>query len=592
MSAAPPTISLALAERLKHQAQAKILERQRAGTWSGGVVAHTAWQKDPLGWIVKHLDVPEHTLRWSLNPGYEDGKHVWDGDKDPLILALDELARGNSIAISSGTNTQKTYSLGACGTLWFLACFERSIVLSIAPRADQLLLNLWKNLGELFPRFKRHFPSATMLTGKLRMLEGVGEQEVWAATASGAGVGAQEEVAQRLAGFHQAHMLWIVEETPGVDGALMNTIINTATGQHNPILAMGNPDHRYDTLGLFAARPWVKAIRISALDHPNVVTGREVVPGAVTAESIRRRLADAGGNVNDPIYLSRVRGIAPSHSKRALIQLAWCEAAALRWADPAFRAGPLALGVDPADSATGDMSAIARGQGACCTEVEAFHAADASELGRILKREIRSESAPIDPRFVGIDSVGVGASTVNELKRLGIRVRLISGGKRAVPRVDVGRRPDAREGEEDQLVSVVEAEVYDCTRSQVLWALREDLRLARIALPDDPKLFEELTALEYKDEESGFKITVLPKAGVRARIGRSPDRSDAVAYWNWVRPRPRVRPKKQPTDEERPARNRDQGLERFMAAHAKRQKAEEARFKRVFARRARGGREA
>ena len=588
---APFSLSPQMAERLKHQAQAKILERQRAGTWSGGVVAHSAWQKDPLGWIVKHLEVPEHTLRWSLNAGYET--HSWDGDKDPIPLALNELAEGRSVAIRSGTATGKTFGAGACGSLWFLGCFHRSIVLSIAPKADQLLLNMWKEIGGLFPRFKRHFPSATLLSGKLRMMDGEGEQEVWAATAFSAGVGAQEEVAQRLAGFHHPRMLWLIEDMPGVENALVNTIINTAVGKGNIILGMGNPDFQKDTLGLFAARPWVKDIRASALDHPNVVTGEDIVPGAVSRESVARRLADADGNVNDPIYLSRVRGIAPSHSKRALIQLAWCEAAALRWADPAFRVGPLGLGVDPADSPTGDMSAIARGQGACCTEVEAFHTADASELGRILKREIKSESAPIDPRYVGIDSVGVGASTVNELKRLGIRVRLISGGKRAVPRVDVGRRPDAGEGEEDQLVSVIEAETYDCTRSQVLWRLREDLRLGRIALPNDPKLFEELTALEYKDEESGFKITVLPKSGVRARIGRSPDRSDAVAYWNWARPRPRIRAKKS-SEEAGPKRehNKDRGLERFMAAHAKRQKAEEARFKRAFTRRARGRREA
>ena len=417
------------------------------------------------------------------------------------------------------------------------------------------------------------------------MREGEGEREVWAATAFSAGVGAQEEIAQRLAGFHHPRMLWIVEDMPGVENALVNAIVNTAAGRWNPILGMGNPDYAKDTLGLFAARPWVKAIRISALDHPNVVTKQDIVPGAVTEVSVGRRLADADGNRNDPIYLSRVRGIAPTHSRRALIQLSWCEAAAARYNDPAFRVGPLALGVDPADAPTGDMSAIARGQGACCTEVEAFHAADASELGRIVKREIGNPEAPINPRFVGIDSVGVGASTINELRRLGIRVRAISGGSRAVPHVDVGQRPEPQE-DDPELVSVVDAGTYDNTRSQVLWVLREDLRLNRIGLPNNPKLFEELTALEYKDEESGFKISVLPKAGVRSRIGRSPDRADAVAYWNWVRPRPRVRAREKGQSEDvQPDRNRDQGLERLLARHEKRQKAEEAQFRRMFNRR-------
>ena len=589
MSPAPATVSPALAERLKQRAQAIMLERQRAGKWSGGVVAHTAWQNDPVGWIVKHLDVAEHTLRWSLNPGYEDGKHAWDGDKDPIVLALEEIARGHSLAISSGTNTQKTYSIGACGILWWLACFDRSIALSIAPKQEQLLLNLWKELGRLFPKFKRHFPSATFLTGKLRMLEGEGEQEVWAASAFAAGVGAEEEVAQRLAGFHQSRMLWLIEEGPGVDNALVNTIINTATGRFNPIVMMGNPDHRHDSLGLFAARPWVKAIRISALDHPNVVTGQEIVPGAVTPESIDRRLVDAGGNRDDPIYLSRVRGIAPSQSKRALIRWDWCEAAAKHWGDPALREGPLALGVDPADSPTGDLTAIARGQGAVCTEVEALHAGDASEVGRMLYREITDPLNPVNPKYVGIDSVGVGASTVNELRRLGLRIRPISGGLRAIPRAERQNVPaaDDEEGNAPRLRAIPEAERYDNTRSQVLWRLREDLRLERIGLPNDAKLFEELTALEYKDEESGYKITVLPKAQVKVRLGRSPDRGDAVAYWNWVRPR--IVPKAR-LEKAKPITNRDQGLERLLAAHTKREKAEERRFNQLFARRAKGRR--
>lgn len=579
-------------KNLQLRSQAERARRERAGVWSAGVVAHTEYALKPIAWIVEKLGVPENTIRWSLQPEYhacqclgcvEAGNagrpHIWDGDVDPLVRGLEALAAGKSIAISSGTGTGKSHTFGACGAMWFLATHERSIVLSIAPQAKQLLVNLWKEIGRFFPRFKQHFPSATLLTGNLRVLDGEGEQEVWAATAFAGGVGAGEDVAQRLAGFHHPSMLWLVEDAPGVDPARMNTIVNTATGRFNPILAMGNPDHRFDTLGTFAARSWVTAIRISALDHPNVVTGRDIVPGAVTAESVARRLSDADGDRNDPIYLSRVRGVAPSQSKRALIRLAWCEQAAARQDDAELRKGPLALGVDPADSPIGDHTGISRWLGACCTEVEALHATDASEVGRLIFREMSNPDAPVLARHVGIDSVGVGASTINELRRLGARVRALSGGMRAVPAMDIEARAEGASAGH----AVPDAGRYANLRSQIFWRLREDLRLGRIAIPNDKKLFEELSAIEYKDEESGEKVTVAPKSEIKERIGRSPDLADALAYGNWVRARvPDRREVKK--DTERP-RNRDLGLEKFLGRHLQREAAERRQRDRVQRRR-------
>lgn len=574
------------------RAQAKIKELQLAGKWDGGLTPHVEYQKKPVEWIVEKLGVPEHTIRWSLSDPELYAKHVWDGDKDPLVLALEAVSRGESVAISSGTNTGKTYAIGACLVLWFLAVFPRSIVLSIAPREDQLLLNLWKELGKQWSRFVRHFPTAVLQGGKLRMLPGAEEREIWTATATTAGVGADEQVAQHLAGFHHPEMLWLIEETPGVDQAIMNTIINTATGRFNPIVAMGNRDHQHDTLGLFSARSWVTSIRISAYDHPNVVTGRNIIDGAVTPQSIERRLADVDGNTNDPIFMSRVRGIAPMQSARAMIAREWCEAAAKRWSDPELRKGPPALGVDVADSPTGDLSCISRWQGACCTEVSPFRAADASEVGRIVFGEITNADNPINPKHVGIDAIGVGASTVNELKRLGARIKVISGATRPVPKLDTEAMWETTEDTDHGTQRptgprIVEAERYSSHRSQVLWRLREDLRLHRIALPNDPKLFEELTAIEY--EEPGGKITVALKEKIRQRLGRSPDRADAVAYGNWARPRIPVRtvgivgiPQTTTT--------RDTGLERMLARQAKQSKKEEQRIRRLFEARAKNRR--
>ncbi len=587
--ARPPAAQTPSLLAIRSEREARI----RAGTWSGGIAPHIDYQDKPVEWIIEKLGVREETIRWSVLPEYEGW--AWDGTPDPLVVGLEAIARGESIAVSAGTNTSKSYVLGACLTLWFLAVYKDSIVLTIAPREKQLTKNLWKYIGILWPAFKEQFHSGELFTGVLRMYgDDPDKRETWTATALTAAVGADEEVAQNLAGFHAPEMLWILEETPGIEDPIIKTILNTATGRFNPICALGNRDHQHDALGQLARKDRFHDIRISCYDFPNIVTGRNIVDGAVTQQSIDDRLDDADGDESDPIYLSRVRGIAPAQSQRALIKYDWCEEAAKQWGNMDLRDGPAALGVDVADSPSGDASAISRWQGACCTEVETIRASDASEVGRMVFREANDSECPVDPRRIGIDSVGVGASAVNELKRLGMRVRTISGGKRAVPKMDVEDYWSATTVTEDGDLKpagpkVTDVGEYANMRSQVYWRLREDLRLRRIALPRDKLLFEELTILEY-DDAGGTKVTVMPKDKVKVRLGRSPDRADALAYGNWVRERTPQKRTLTPEELEESGMvmagpNRSIGLERLVARVKKRRAAEDRRL----ARRLKGG---
>lgn len=488
--------------------------------------------------------------------------------------------------------THNTF-LGACITLWFLATYENSIVITAAPKSDQLLLHIWKEMGRLWPRFQRHFPIAEFLGGggKLRMKPDGAERELWTATAFVAGVGADEEVAQKAAGFHQENMLWITEETPGLHYAIMNTIKQTRTANRNLHLAFGNPDHQRDPLHLFCLGSGVKHIRISAFDHPNIVSNGDIVPAAIGPERLKTRIQDLG--VGSRLYLSRVRGISPPEAEDALIRREWCEAAASRYEDNELRQGPLALGGDIADSPEGDSAALAYWQGACLTHVESFKVkVDANDVARRIFREINNPEDPIDSRYIGIDSVGVGASVVNELRRLGAKVRHISGGRRAAPLLDSDAlwsmtEPDLAGTMRAAGPKVVEAEEYNNLRSQVWWRMRNDLRLGRIALPHDETLWQDLCTPTYKTQ--GGKICVETKDEIVKRLRHSPDKGDAACYGNFVRPR--VPRKRQATKDELvaaghivPSKNRDAGLERMLKAHEQRRKREEQAIKRRFRR--------
>ena len=61
-----------------------VLDEYRSFGQVEEVIAHVEYQRDPIGWMRDKLGVPEHTLVWSLNEGYED--HKWDGDINPLAL--------------------------------------------------------------------------------------------------------------------------------------------------------------------------------------------------------------------------------------------------------------------------------------------------------------------------------------------------------------------------------------------------------------------------------------------------------------------------------------------------------------------------
>jgi hypothetical protein len=65
-------------------------------------------------------------------------------------------------------------------------------------------------------------------------------------------------------------------------------------------------------------------------------------------------------------------------------------------------------------------------------------------------------------------------------------------------------------------------------RAESFWNLRRLLERGVIALPPDLKLADELCSMRWSIGLDG-RIQIEPKEELRARIGRSPDRADAVA---------------------------------------------------------------
>lgn len=480
--------------------------------------AMVEYQNAPLDFFQDILNIRSNTIEWSdATARYRT--HKWDGDPDPFIIANDALVAHDDVGIESGTATGKTFWLAAI-CLWFLGCFEDSTVVTLAPKGDLLRKNLWKEVERMWPYFQAHFPDAWL--GDLMIRMRPESKNLWTMSGMSVGVASGEEVAQKAKGFHEKDMLFVFEETPGIPPAVLTAIEETCRAPHNLRIAVGNPDHMNDPLHSFCADPGVRHIRISCHDHPNVVMDSpETIPGAVSRQSIDKTALKYGRTSR--IYLTQVRGISPAEDEDSLIRMDWLRQAA-RYTDSELavfkKQSRDALGADVAQSPAGDRAVIARGEGAVLKEVWDRYMADnydASHFGVTLSEYI--ERYAIVPKAVGVDSVGVGVSSLNKLKELGYRAQPLNGGSKAPP----------LPGEE---------RYYDL-RAAMYWKLREDLRLGRVALdlPSEQtrrELFGELTLVHWILHDKAIRVE--RKKEIKKRLGgASPDLADAVVYWNWAR---------------------------------------------------------
>jgi hypothetical protein len=501
--------------------------------------ALTQYQPDPLGFCADVLAVKRETLVWSLNGYGEDYK--WDGTPDPIAAVFYAIRDGKRvIGVESATTTGKTF-LGACVVLWFLACFKNATVVTVAPKEKQLELHIWKEIGKLWPGFHARFPQAEMTHLRIRMVSG---SDAWAAHGFIAGVAANEVQgsATKAQGFHAEHMLIVFEETPGISPAIMMAFRQTCRAPHNIRIGFGNPDSIHDELHKLCTSPGAVHIRISALDHPNVVKNDpSIVPGAASSEAIEEeRLADEAG-AEAVLFKSRIRGISPEQSKQAMIRMEWLERAAQNYDDIAIRTrmseGAKARGVDVANSESGDRAAVARFQGSVLYEVESFQCPDANDLGTAVAIEAVEEG--INAEDIGIDAIGVGAGCVNEVRR--------TKGLEMVQALYSSNPPYTGDmkGETGQTYEwVPDANRFYNLRAQMWWTFREDVRLNRLAIKRNTALFRQLTSVSWRPFTG--KVRVLEKDEIRKIVGSSPNDADAAIYGNFVRTRSVVLPPETP----------------------------------------------
>jgi phage terminase large subunit len=308
--------------------------------------------------------------------------------------------------------------------------------------------------------------------------------------------------ASKLTGFHAPRLTVIVTEARGIEDLVWEGVFANVTGEQSKILAVGNP--LQPTGKFYEVARWL-AVKIAATEHPNVVDQRELVPGAV-GQSFIDQMADEYG-VGSGVYQSRVLGEFPEDSDEALCQRPWVRAANERWAalPRGLNGGKVELALDPAQFGP-DFSALAIRCGDAIEEIVTW--SKLSTVETATRTLVELDRIGLDKSHgVTVDEPGVGGGVIDVLRERGATVRAYNGGKPAV-----GRKANS----------------FRNLRAQAFWNIRRRLERGDLALPPDEKLSEELCSMRWSIATDG-KVEIEPKEALRARLGRSPDRADAVA---------------------------------------------------------------
>lgn len=382
-------------------------------------------------------------------------------------------------AVPAGNGVGKTF-LAACLVLWFLFCFDNSKVLTTAPTWFQVENLLWREIRTILSR------SALAGNGSLT-LTSVSLSNEWFA------VGLSTNDPTRFQGIHAPFVLVVFDEATGVANQIWEAAEGVAVGGNDRFLSIGNPTDPTAKFKQVCDSELWNVIRLSGEEHPNVIEGREIVPGAVTREWIKEKEIEYGGR-ESAFYRARVLGLFPEQGDDMLISLADVERAQSRWTPP--NGTPDALGVDVARFGSDETVEIEI-YGRTVAMPRTFHGQDTMKTAGSVKQS--------PARKKGVDDSGLGGGVTDRLKEQKIDVLAYNAGAAAI-----------------------ENEKFLNRRAESWWMVREALQRNELDLPPDNKLAADLTNIKFGYTSKG-QIKLESKDEIKKRLKRSPDRGDALA---------------------------------------------------------------
>lgn len=477
--------------------RAKSLSRERARNLAAAS-GRTAplfpeYFDDPVGFAEKEL-----------------GLRLWSKQR----RILEAIARGRRVAIRSGQKTGKSTAFVAAA-LWWAATRARGRVLFTGPGNAQVKDILWKELHRLcYDRGNLREDGRTVadvLGVEPAVMPHTGMQwpdgrEI---------VGFVRETPTATQGFSGPEVLIIIDEASGVPDAIFEAHEGN-TAAEGRILAASNPT---SNVGWFfeafhSHLEFWDTIHISSEESPNITGLEPAIPGLAGADWLQTQLAKYGPA--HPAYLVRVKGDFAGTTSNTIVGLTMLtkshERRAKRLKDEAANGeqpntDPLEYGLDVARFGDDDTIITPR-RGKRVYPQIAIHGADGNEIAGKLLEDVRARRYPGERPKVKIDGTGGWGSSPADILR-------------------AGHADEVEAIEVNSSCKADDEELYTNLRSQLHFGVAQWLEDGG-ELPPDKKLDVELLAPTYTFD-ARRRYVVEPKASIKKRLQRSPDRADSLA---------------------------------------------------------------
>jgi hypothetical protein len=435
------------------------------------------------------------------------------------------------VAVKGCHSSSKTYTAAQL-ILWFITCFTDGIAINTAPGQRQVEEIMW---GEIRKALRNPIAVGS---GMKYPQPGVASLRIGSNNYALGFSTDKSDMGIKFHGFKAPHLLFILDEAPGIPAEVYDAIAGAAAGGDVRILLLGNPSSPggpfYDAFTTNRAN-W-QTFTIDAFDTPNFEKLREIAEQMDVGLPVKQRkgkehIVDllrtlpidhpaiayeprpylatplwAQENLvkwgeDGPLWAWKVRGQFPLQAEDALIGLKWLEAAR----EPVFVKDDnekLFVGIDVAAGGADETVCIIRTKAGRIVAWASWYGPPKETTGEVLKFLMPYKH---QVKQINYDSAGPGEY---------FGIALEGAGFREVTPVNVGEATDY----DDR---------FNRLKDQLYWSLRERFERGGVSGLDDDLMITQLASLRFEINPRGL-VEMEKKSAMEKRGIKSPDRAEAL----------------------------------------------------------------
>ena len=459
-----------------------------------------------------------------------------------------EVVEYDRLAIKACHAVGKTW---ICGRLvaWFTTCFKDSIVITTAPTNRQVETLLWSEIRRAVKGSK------TLLGGKILNKKWTIEDGWYAmgfSPQAGADTGDDSQQGSSFQGFHAKHVMIIFDEATGVPKDLYTMAEGLLTsGVTVKWVCIANPTSTTSEFFKICKKAEWRVISLTCFDSPNMIANgftdrieleKELETLRLMSDTDRlkriKNYLKPNGHLlsaqwavaklyewsfNHPLAKSKVLGEFPDSSDDTIVKWESLQQAINR--EPKYNYEKRYIGVDVARFGD-DLTVLTELTDVTFRGAYVHRKEDTVETtGRVTALFFAADSGK--ETHIIVDGTGIGAGVVDNLNDL--KYRNILPANCFIHEVHFGSNITHGTDAENEKYNTT----YENLKAFLFDKLNQDLRDI-LSMPDEEIYQEETVSILFKFSRRG-KLMVESKDDYKARVKKSPDRSDSLALANYGR---------------------------------------------------------